>query len=282
MTRTLLLLLPLGIACKDDPTDDTAHDHEHAVDLAFTAVVGAEAWACGGVYSGLGTTGTSYTATDLRLYVSAVQLLDAEGGRTPLALEQDGAWQLADLALLDFEDATGPCSNGTAEVNTTVRGTVPHGDYTGVELTVGVPFALNHADSSTAPSPLNLSTMFWSWQSGYKFIRIEGTTAGLSTGTFLHLGSTGCDADDTGVVTGCGSPNRPTYRFDMDPFTDTLALDLAALFAGTDLDSNTPETAAGCMSAPSDPDCAGVFAALGLDFGGVAGDPAAQTLLRVP
>ena len=35
---------------------------------------------------------------------------------------QDGKWQLDDLALLDFEDGTSSCVNGTPEVNDRVTG----------------------------------------------------------------------------------------------------------------------------------------------------------------
>ena len=34
---------------------------------------------------------------------------------------------------------------------------------------MGVPFESNHRDSTIAPSPLNITAMFWNWQGGYKF-----------------------------------------------------------------------------------------------------------------
>jgi len=48
---------------------------------------------------------------------------------------------LDDLALLDFEDGTGGCVNGTPDVNDRVAGTVPEGHYTGLRFTLGVPFS---------------------------------------------------------------------------------------------------------------------------------------------
>ena len=38
---------------------------------------------------------------------------------------------------------------------------------------LGVPFPLNHTDITTAPAPLDLTSMDWSWQSGRKFAKIE-------------------------------------------------------------------------------------------------------------
>ncbi len=79
-----------------------------------------------------------------------------------VALEQDGVWQHEDVALLDFENKAGACANGTVELNTSVRGTVPAGTRSsGLRFKLGVPFALNHANAATAPSPLNLTAMFW-------------------------------------------------------------------------------------------------------------------------
>ena len=84
-------------------------------------------------------------------------------GEEPLSLEQDGAFHNGEVALLDFEDDTGSCSNGTAQTHTQITGTVPEGEYTGLRFTIGVPAERNHVNQATAPSPLNIEGMFWSW-----------------------------------------------------------------------------------------------------------------------
>ena len=43
----------------------------------------------------------------------------------------------------------GTCAGGTTATNTSIRGTYPAGSYTGIKFTVGVPFDLNHLDSTT-------------------------------------------------------------------------------------------------------------------------------------
>ena len=95
-----------------------------------------------------------------------------------MALDQDGIWQLDGSALLDFEDATAACANGTPETNAVVKGSVPEGQYMGLLFDIGLPFDQNHGDPTLAASPLNLTEMFWSWQAGYKFIKIDLSTAG--------------------------------------------------------------------------------------------------------
>lgn len=285
-----MIILALLLACDHKDHDDTGHGDDTgetgsgdlAVTLSFRGVVGDQDFACGTPYAGMGTSGTTWTPSDFRLYVHDVVLLDDAGAEVPVALTQDGRWQYDTLALLDFEDKTASCANGTTDVNARIVGTVPAGTYVGVGFTVGVPFELNHADAATAASPLNLSTMFWSWQSGYKFVRVDGVSTGQPGGAVFHLGSTMCEADENGTVTSCANPNRGDIRLSgFDPAANTVLVDLAGLFAGADLDMNQANSMSICMSDPADLDCAPIFAALGLGFGGTSGDPSAQTMFRV-
>ena len=142
------------------------------VAIQFEGMVGESPFACGETYR-LGERGTPVSAMDFRFYVSDVALIDTDGNEVPLVLQQDGKWQHQNVALLDFEDKSGSCTNGTPEVRKQVVGSVPAGDYTGVKFSLGVPFGLNHLDSTLAPSPLNLTSLWWNWNAGYKFVRID-------------------------------------------------------------------------------------------------------------
>ena len=161
------------------------------VAIDFEAVVGDREFACGESYEGIGTSESTVTPTDFRFYVSNVALVDEDGNAVPLELEQDGKWQYQNVALLDFEDGTSACDNGTAEMNTTVVGTVPEGDYQGLQFTMGVPEDLNHEDAAIAPSPLNLTSMWWNWQGGYKFLRVDlETDKAIANSQMNHSKST--------------------------------------------------------------------------------------------
>jgi uncharacterized repeat protein (TIGR04052 family) len=272
--RTVVLGALVALACSACAAEDEVRN----VTVQFAGLVDDQPASCGQAYSGLGMTGTSYTLSDYRLYVSDVRLVTAGGGEVPLALEQDGVWQLDDIALLDFETGGTGGPAGNAEVNTTLRGTVAEaGPYTGIRFVVGVPFERNHGDTSAAPAPLNVTAMFWNWQGGYKFIRIDGSTTGLSGGFFLHLGSTGCDGDRlTGGTTSCANPNRMEVALDgFDPTARTIDIDVADVFAESDLDVNAAAQP-GCMSNPMDPECGPIFSRLGLSMSG--GTPGAQRL----
>jgi uncharacterized repeat protein (TIGR04052 family) len=277
------------------------------VTIRFQARVGDQPFSCDQSYR-IGTPASSVTPLDFRFYVSEVALIDADGNTVPLTLEQDGRWQYENVALLDFEDKSGGCANGTVEMNDRIAGTVPTGNYVGLQFTVGVPFDLNHADSTLAASPLNLTSLWWNWRSGYKFARVDLSNTNLtgmqsnsapkherqpqhqgehtspghgqthdgdgesSQAFFIHLGSTGCEsAERNQSPSSCSNPNRSTVTMtEFDPSRNVIVADLAALVADTNLSVNQPSTAPGCMSEPNDRDCVGIMNALGLAFNGAA------------
>jgi uncharacterized repeat protein (TIGR04052 family) len=255
------------------------------VSIPFAAEIGGKPFSCAETFAGLGSTAAEAQAVDFRLFVSEAALVKADGSLQSIALEQDGQWQLEGLALLDFEDASGACANGTAGVNTTLRGTVPDGKYTGLAFTIGVPFEQNHVDPTVSAAPLNTTAMFWNWQGGYKFVRIDlvptaimgmtedaGAEAGMGHGNakgwFLHLGSTMCDAaSKTEAPKACANENRMAIRLEgFDPAANTVVIDPAPVLAEADLMENAPETSPGCMSFPKDADCMTVMGKLGLPY----------------
>ncbi len=210
---------------------------------------------------GCGTEADGAAMTDLRLYVYDVVLIDGNGQRAPVQLDSDDRWQNGVVALVDLEDGSGACLNGTEATNAVVRGQVAAGDYRGLEFVVGVPEALNHADPLTAGPPLNYTIMHWHWRSGYKFMRAGVETAGDEA--WLHLGSARC-AGTIGRIEGCQASNRPVVRFaEFDIGADRVIVDLARLFEHTGLGDGEPWN---CQSGPGEAQCADVFTALGLQF----------------
>ncbi len=257
---------------------------DRQIEINFAAMVGDRAFECGGTYEGMGAAGTDLRVNDFRLYVSNVRLLTPAGDEVPLALEQDGIWQRDSLALLDFEDGAIACTVGNDLLNTSVRGTAPAGVYTGVRFDFGVPFDMNHGDAESETEPLNISAMFWNWNGGYKFIRIDAFAGPVDTSTNynLHLGSTGCNgaAPPIPPTEECMNPNRPEITLTgFNPDTNVIIADIAQVLADADLESNQEGTAPGCQSQPFDMDCATVFPKLGLPFGATPAGP--QQLFRV-
>lgn len=275
---------------------------EQAVTLSFAGEFAGNPFSCGRAYDGIGRNGSTVDVVDYRLYVSNVRLLTENGDEVPVTLDQDGVWQAGGVALLDFEDGAGSCVNGTAPTNAMVRGTVPAGDYRGLAFDVGVPFAQNHVDPTLEASPMNLTALFWNWQGGYRFVKVDLATAGQpmdvaqtaddhagdgagsdeARGWSLHLGSTGCASPSrtTAPEDPCAAPNRVPVRFEaFDPAVNVVVVDPARVLVEADVEVNAPDTSPGCMSFPDDADCLTVMTRLGLAYGDVpAGE---QTLVSM-
>ena len=223
-----------------------------AVDIPFAATWNGEPLTCHD---------TEPALTDLRLYINNVQLLDEQGRVHDVRYATEYAWENDAVALIDLEDGTGACDNGTAEVFDRILGAVPEREYRGLRFTVGVPFRLNHADPLMATPPLDDNAMHWHWRSGYKFLR-----AGLQTsndGFWIHVGSAGCEGT-VGHITECRFPNHIMVELpEFVPGENGVQIDLAALAAGTNLDDGQ---ASDCSSGPAESSCNAPFAALGINF----------------
>jgi hypothetical protein len=82
-------------------------------------------------------------------------------------MQADTIWQADDTSLLDFENSTGSCINGTPEMNDTVAGSVPAGHtWKTLRFSLGVPFEVNHLELTSLPSPLNLTALNWGLERG--------------------------------------------------------------------------------------------------------------------
>jgi uncharacterized repeat protein (TIGR04052 family) len=254
---TLMALSALALGCGDDASAP------QEVELSFAAVVGDQPFVCGGTYDNLGANDTSLVLSDFRFYVQEVEMKNAAGAWVPVKLAEN-KFQTGGVALLDFEDCA---SMGNEDLNGLVTGSLPAGEYDGLRFKMGVPFEMNHVNHSTASSPLNITALFWNWQGGYKFLRIDSGQFS-ETDWRMHLGSTGCEGDAmAGGVTSCANGNRVEVEFGaFDASASTVVADYAAMVEGAALDQDMTADA-GCMSKPADTDCGPLFANLGLAFG---------------
>ena len=266
----VVALVPTLAGCgDDDPVGDPGPPDPKPIAIDFALQVNGDAFACGETYSGVGTPAADFRATDARFYVYDVELVDKAGTAHELELEDDGAFQGDGVALLDFEDGCG--SDGTEETNTQVRGMVVPAAYESIRFTLGVPPDQNFLDLTSAAPPLDVTGMYWTWLSGYKFLKLDASTPMQEGGIhpfLLHLGSAGCPGDNpTAAPDGpCTFPNRVSYE--LSGFTGSnkkVVADVAGLFADSDLSFNTDGTAPGCMSEPDDPECQTVLPRLGVN-----------------
>lgn len=128
-------------------------------------------------------------ATRTAFFIYDITLLDANKQRHPFLLDSS-----------DYPDQVALIVLASTQKHFTLTGVAAGKDFQALEFTVGVPENLNHNNPLRAQAPLNDSSMFWSWQQGYKFLRIDGVyanegSARESEGNWVfHLGSTGCDS----------------------------------------------------------------------------------------
>ncbi len=247
MLRSIRLLPLIGVLAV------SCGPPERPLSIVFEARFGDEPLACG-------DDGGAVTLSDLRFFVHDLRLLAADGRVAPVELTQVPGWQSTDVALVDLEDGSGACLNGTPAMRAAVTGRAPPGDWSALAFTLGVPEHLNHGDPLTAEPPLTNTAMHWHWRSGYKFLRAGVITA--DGGFWLHLGSARCRGV-IGRLEGCDAANRATVVLErISPAGGLVVLDLAQVFAGVDLAAGDVRS---CQVGPGEEDCAAVLAALGID-----------------
>lgn len=273
-----------------------AADDAEPLTIRFKATLGAQELACGREYPDQGSTDVTVTPQDFRFFVEEVKLIEQDGEAHELRFDEREPFQTQAVALLDFTDGAGQCKPGRPTVNTTITGRIEPGEYTSLELVIGVPEEINHQNIALAKAPLSDSSTHWGWQMGYRFLMAEvlpvgvvaeqpdpDADAGIAHGdnphggpglaSIVHIGSGGCEGSNAAGYT-CSRPNRNRVRLeDFDPESDTIVADLSKVFEGVDL-----EARAECHG--PDPACKPAYEALGVDIAsGAALD--SQSVFRV-
>ena len=214
-----------------------------------------------------------YGDAELRFYVSDLAMIDTTGAAVPVRLDAASRWQNQSTALISL--ATG-CAETVASANRTVSGSVARGRYDALEFSLGVSFEHNHVNPMKAAPPLNVPSMFWTWQTGYKFLRLD-----LGNRWSFHLGSTGCVSDSVmrPPRQACRQPNVARIRLEGGVDRGgTVLVDLDALLAGID-----PADAGNCVARYRERgECRRLLATLGLDAdtGHCIDDCADQSVFR--
>lgn len=197
------------------------------------------------------------THADSRWRIQQLQfyLSDFAVDGRPLPLQADGVYQQAKLAL------AGTVCDGKDNWQLRFNQPIPQGN---LRFVLGVPAQLNHQDPLMAQPPLNQSELFWSWQQGYKYLRLDllaaAPDAAASTGWSLHLGATGCRSASPlrAPASPCQAANLATVSLVYTP-GQKLVLDLAPLLQGV-----APTADNHCMADPNRKSCQLLLPRLGL------------------
>lgn len=170
---TILISIFLLISCKKDKSQiqETAplSFHWHTLVGELTAKYG--------------TTYTSkdikFNLSDFRYYISNIVLIKSDGTEYPISDK---------VLLINPSELVYPLD------------TLPVGNYKGFRFTLGLDSATNHKDPTTydATSPLAVQSpsIYWTWSSGYIFMKVEGKydstiaqTGPIDQPFFYHIGT---------------------------------------------------------------------------------------------
>lgn len=132
-----------------------------------------------GVYSN--ASGQNFSVTKLKYYISNIQLTNTTG--QVFTVPQNESYFLIDEA-------------APASLKPTIN--VPEGEYTHLSFVLGIDSLRNTMDVSQRTGVLDVSTaaadMYWSWNSGYIFFKLDGTSPAITSmgGIFqFHVGGFG-------------------------------------------------------------------------------------------
>jgi hypothetical protein len=177
-------------SCKKEetPMTPTPVDNSKVIEMRFYPKWGTAPLTLNTRYTN--AAGDTVQLSAIKFYVSEAALVDSTGKEFKLT---DGdahakASHGSGLAiwLVDMS-ATTVAANGYYPFQ--AKGAP--GKYRGVKFSVGVPFDENHKDAATQGEPLGPNSgMYWSWNPGYIFHKIEGRvdSAGQQKVLNYHLG----------------------------------------------------------------------------------------------
>ncbi|GAB4331540.1 MAG: hypothetical protein OHK0038_06490 [Flammeovirgaceae bacterium] len=216
----------LVISCEDDK-DEVNPNEKGEIVIEFDNIVGyKDLILSNGSYTN--SSNESFSITTLQYYISNIKLKNANG--TEYVVPQDESYFLV---------------REHVEESREIKLQVPEGDYTEITFMIGVDSLRNTMDVSARKGVLDIGdentgkSMYWSWNSGYIFYKIEGTSpqSPLDNNIFFyHVGGFGGYSSPTvnNIRTQKLSfgTDKAMVRHDKTP-TVHLTMDVLKVFDGT-------------------------------------------------
>ena len=193
----------------------------------------------------------AWFVNQLQFFISQVQLQNSQGTWQYLPLAKT-IQQTEHTALLGST-----CQKEVVEHwQLNFKGEFDLADFQAMRFSLGVPFEQNHLNPLQQPSPLNDSSMFWVWQTGHKFLRLEMSSE--SDDWLFHLGSTGCTSQSVmrSPSDACLYPNLFQFELPLES-SNTVVFDLSKLIGELTLSMATS-----CQSEHNSSACQTLFSRL--------------------
>src|SRR5690606_33683022 len=215
-----LLLCISVIACSSDDKDDTT-GQTGTLNLKFDNGVADQDFIFGNTYNK--SNGESYKLTTLKYIISNVRIKDSKGNTF--------TYPTADNVFI-IDEANG---NNAGEIFITLDNVVA-ADYTEITFGIGIDqvrFLLGADGQGDFLAEAQTAGMLWSWATGYRFMRFDGTytDANVTDGALaIHMGSVGTSLDNYREVT-LPFPNSVRIRETAHPEIHIKA-DISKVFDG--------------------------------------------------
>ncbi len=193
--------------------------------------------------------------TQLQFFISSVELKNNKGEWQKAAFIKS-AHQTNKSALLG-EHCNPSNENSKANWQLKLDDNIALTNNSHIRFDLGLPFTVNHLNPLTQESPLNIPTMFWGWQKGHKFLRLEMTSN--NDNWLFHLGSVGCKAASPlrAPKQACRYHNRYNFELPISKENNKITLDLSALLNNLTITEQTS-----CQSSPNEASCQTLFSNL--------------------
>jgi hypothetical protein len=204
---SLLTLSATVTSCDDDDSPSVG-----AVDMEFENVAGSTAVQLNSTTPYTTAAGDQFTITTLRYYISNIKLKRADGTE----FVQPESYYLIDQGIESSRKFSIP--------------NVPVGDYNGITFTIGVDSVRNVSGAQTGA--LSPSDMFWIWDTGYIYTKLEGRSTQSSTGGIIfHIGGFKSPNNTIRTVSPAMNNNMIQVREDRAPEVHFKA-DVLKMFTG--------------------------------------------------
>ena len=214
-----LLLCVSIISCSSD--DENLEGQTGTLTLKFDNSVGDQDFIFGASYNK--SSNESYKLTALKYIISNVRVKDSKGNVFTYPAENN-------LFIVDAANR-----NNARETLTTFNH-LETADYTEITFGIGIDqnrFALGAEGQGNFLAEAQTAGMMWSWATGYRFMRFDGTytNATVTNGALaLHMGSVGTSLDNYKEIT-LTLPNTVRVREAAQPEVHIVA-DISKVFDG--------------------------------------------------
>lgn len=167
----MLATLILPFSCDKNDDGEFGPNDKGSIILEFDNVVGSQNLQLNGPQTYTNANGDQFNVTLLNYYISNIKLKKSDG--TVYTVPQDSSYFLVQESI---------AASREIELNN-----IPAGDYTEVTFMVGVDSLRNTLDLSKRTGILDPAAhsgddnMYWSWNSGYIFFKMEGLSPQATT-----------------------------------------------------------------------------------------------------